>query len=71
MPVFLQGAKLEHICLVSMSICPNQVKHGAGATIEAAHDQAALGALRCLAELGIDAVSDGVKKDNSNLSGDG
>ncbi|GFY59593.1 double-stranded RNA-binding protein Staufen homolog 1 [Trichonephila inaurata madagascariensis] len=68
---FPKGAKLEHICLVSVAINPNQVKHGAGATIEAAHDQAALGALRCLAELGMEAVQDGVKKENSNMSGDG
>ncbi|XP_055938006.1 double-stranded RNA-binding protein Staufen homolog 2-like isoform X2 [Argiope bruennichi] len=68
---FPKGAKLEHICLVSVAINPNQVKHGAGATVEAAHDQAALGALRSLAELGMEAVSDGVKKENTTITGEG
>ncbi|GIY76273.1 hypothetical protein CDAR_557431 [Caerostris darwini] len=67
---FPKGAKLEHICLVSVAISPSQVKHGAGATIELAHDQAALGALRCLADLGMEAVPD-VKKENSTISGEG
>lgn len=48
------------------------MKHGAGATIEAAHDQAALMALHSLADLGMEAVADGKKDTNTNLnSGDG
>ncbi|XP_035226599.1 double-stranded RNA-binding protein Staufen homolog 1-like [Stegodyphus dumicola] len=70
---FPKGNKLEHLCLVSLGINPPQVKHGAGPTIEAAHDQAALVALRSLAELGMEAVPDGGKKENNaNLgAGDG
>lgn len=48
------------------------MKHGAGATIEAAHDQAALMALHSLADLGMEAVADGKKDTNTNInSGDG
>ncbi|GFR03459.1 double-stranded RNA-binding protein Staufen homolog [Trichonephila clavata] len=67
---FPKGAKLEHICLVSVAINPNQVKHGAGATIEAAHDQAALGLCAVLLNLAWKQYKMG-KKENSNLSGDG
>jgi hypothetical protein len=53
--------------LVSLSTNPPQVSHGAGTTIEASHDAAALTALRSLAEMGIDSVTDakGMKKDLS------
>lgn len=48
------------------------MKHGAGATIEAAHDQAALMALHSLADLGMEAVADGKKDTGTNInSGDG
>lgn len=67
-----KGNKLEHVCLVSIPLNPSQMKHGAGATIEAAHDQAALMALHSLADLGMEAVADGKKDSNTNMNaGDG
>ncbi|XP_064652395.1 double-stranded RNA-binding protein Staufen homolog 2-like isoform X2 [Lineus longissimus] len=50
--------KNEFLSLVSLSTNPPQVSHGAGVTIEASHDAAALTALRSLAEMGIDSVTD-------------
>lgn len=64
----LQGNKLEHVCLVSIPLNPSQMKHGAGATLEAAHDQAALMALHSLADLGMEAVADGKKDSNINMN---
>lgn len=66
--LLLQGNKLEHVCLVSIPLNPSQMKHGAGATIEAAHDQAALMALHSLADLGMEAVADGKKDSNINMN---
>ncbi|XP_067142126.1 double-stranded RNA-binding protein Staufen homolog 2-like isoform X2 [Centruroides vittatus] len=60
---FPKGNKLEYLSLVSLSTIPPQVKHGAGPTIEASHDQAALMALRALAELGLESLTDGNKKE--------
>lgn len=58
--------------MVSIPLNPSQMKHGAGATIEAAHDQAALMALHSLADLGMEAVADGKKDSNTNMNaGDG
>ncbi|XP_054717889.1 double-stranded RNA-binding protein Staufen homolog 2-like isoform X2 [Uloborus diversus] len=65
---FPKGNKLEHLCLVSLGINPAQVKHGAGPTMEAAHDQAALVALRSLIDLGMEAVADGKKDNSTNIS---
>lgn len=60
---FPKGNKLDYLSLVSLSTNPPQVSHGAGPTIEASHDQAALTALRALAELGLDSVTDKDKKE--------
>lgn len=71
---FPKGNKSEYLSLVSLSLIPPLVKHGAGPSLEASHDQAALMALRALAELGLEVVTDGVKKETSNSplqSGDG
>lgn len=53
----LQGNHSEYLSLVSLSTDPPHVCHGAGSTTEASHDQAALTALRALAEIGLDAVA--------------
>jgi len=49
--------KSEYLSLVSLSTTPPQVSHGAGPTIDASHDIAALTALKALSELGLDAVA--------------
>ncbi|UYV61489.1 STAU1 [Cordylochernes scorpioides] len=48
---FPKNNKLEHLSLVTLSTSPPHVKHGSGPTVEASHDQAALAALRSLAEM--------------------
>lgn len=48
--------RTEYLSLVSLSTNPPQVSHGAGPTIEASHDTAAITALTALSELGLDAV---------------
>jgi double-stranded RNA-binding protein Staufen len=45
--------KSEYLSLVSLSVPPHMC-HGAGASIAASHDMAALTALRALAEMGLD-----------------
>ena len=58
---------------MSLSTTPPQVSHGAGATVEASHDVAAVSALRSLAELGLDAVvpqSATAAASSNNTSGD-
>ncbi len=54
---------------MSLSTNPPQVSHGSGVTLDASHDQAALTALRALAELGIDSVAN--EKDKIAAGGDG
>ncbi len=44
-----QGGKAEFLSLVSVSTDPQLVSHGAGPTMEASHDVAAITALRSLA----------------------
>ncbi|XP_013771843.1 double-stranded RNA-binding protein Staufen homolog 1-like [Limulus polyphemus] len=69
---FPKSNKLEYLSLVSLSTNPPHVSHGAGPTIDASHDQAALSALRSLAELGLDSVTEGAKSERVNISaGDG
>lgn len=68
---FPKGNKSEFLSLVSLSTNPPQVSHGAGPTIDASHDQAALTALRALAELGIDTVTDNKQDSTSIAAGDG
>ncbi|GAB6028431.1 hypothetical protein CHUAL_002591 [Chamberlinius hualienensis] len=58
---FPRGSKREYLSLVSLLTCPPHVGHGAGDTIDASHDQAALNTLRALSDLGIDCVK--VKKE--------
>lgn len=48
---FPRGNKREYLSLVTLFTNPSQVSHGAGETVEASHDQAALTALHVLAEL--------------------
>uniref|UniRef100_A0A4D5RA94 Double-stranded RNA-binding protein Staufen-like protein n=1 Tax=Scolopendra viridis TaxID=118503 RepID=A0A4D5RA94_SCOVI len=67
---FPKGNKTEFLSLVSLSTSPPQVSHGSGPTLDASHDQAALTALKALAELGIDTVTDN-KKDVNMAAGDG
>lgn len=49
------------------------MSHGAGASIEESHDIAALTALKELAEMGLDSVSEKsiIKKEEKMASGDG
>jgi double-stranded RNA-binding protein Staufen len=63
--------KNEYLSLVSLSTNPPQVSHGAGATIEASHDIAAVTALKGLADMGLDCVSDNTRSDERMASGDG
>lgn len=54
---FPKGNKMEFLSLVTLTTNPPQVSHGAGPTLEASHDRAALAVLRTLAQLGLDAVA--------------
>ncbi|CAG0878827.1 unnamed protein product [Darwinula stevensoni] len=53
---FPRGNKTEYLSLVTLSTSPPQVFHGSGPTVEASHDQAALNALKQLAEVGLDSA---------------
>ncbi|XP_075233577.1 double-stranded RNA-binding protein Staufen isoform X2 [Lycorma delicatula] len=64
---FPKGNHSEYLSLVSLSTEPPQVCHGSGKTTDNSHDQAALTALRALAEMGLDSVTTTVKKENSSL----
>lgn len=67
---FPKGSKKsEYLSLVSLSTNPPQVNHGAGPTLETSHDQAALTALRGLAEMGLEFVD--VKQEDAMAAGDG
>jgi len=48
--------KGEYLSLVSLSTNPPQVSHGAGATLEGSHNNAAHTALKTLASNGLDTV---------------
>merc|ERR1712029_941447 len=48
--------KGEYLSLVSLSTNPPQVSHGAGSTLEGSHNNAALTALRTLANTGLDNI---------------
>jgi len=50
--------KGEYLSLVSLSTNPPQVSHGAGATLEGSHNNAAHTALRALASNGLDSVQE-------------
>merc|ERR1712241_292037 len=50
--------KGEYLSLVSLSTVPAQVSHGAGSTLEGSHNNAALTALRTLANNGLDCVQE-------------
>ncbi|KAJ1526837.1 hypothetical protein ONE63_008401 [Megalurothrips usitatus] len=63
---FPKGNHSEYLSLVTLSTCPPHVCHGAGHTVEASHDQAALTALQMLAEMGLDMFSN--KKETSSAS---
>ncbi|XP_026275861.1 double-stranded RNA-binding protein Staufen homolog 2 isoform X1 [Frankliniella occidentalis] len=60
---FPKGNHSEYLSLVTLSTAPPHVCHGAGHTVEASHDQAALTALKMLAEMGLDMFSN--KKETS------
>lgn len=65
---FPKGNHSEFLSLVSLATDPPQVCHGAGATTELSHDQAALNALRSLSEMGLDSITPAVtKKENNSL----
>jgi len=49
--------KGEYLSLVSLSTNPPQVSHGAGSTLEGSHNNAALTALRTLANNGLDNIN--------------
>jgi len=60
--------KTEFLSLASLSTNPPHVSHGAGATIDASHDVAALTALRAIAEMGTGHVN---TRGDGMASGDG
>ena len=73
---YLQGNKSEYLSLVSFGNNPPQVSHGSGATLDASHDQAALTALRAMAEAGLDTVAPSTSVDKAikttvSAAGDG
>lgn len=53
----LQGNGSELLSLVSLSTNPPEVSHGSGATLEEAHNQAAIQALQHLSNSGLDHVT--------------
>merc|ERR1719282_51358 len=59
--------KGEYLSLVSLSTNPPQVSHGAGSTLEGSHNNAALTALRTLANTGLDNVTG----DNNGIENSG
>lgn len=59
--------KNEYLSLVSLSTSPSQVWHGAGTTIEASHDAAALTGLKAISEMGLDKVAAGAAAENKDL----
>lgn len=63
---FHKGNHGEFLTLVTMSTEPPQLCHGAGASTEASHDQAANKALNILSELGLDNVVPDKKTSPSN-----
>lgn len=63
--------KTEFLSLASLSTNPPHVSHGAGATIDASHDMAALTALRAIAEMGMDVKPDGMAAgDGAHIGGE-
>ncbi|KAF6213477.1 hypothetical protein GE061_011197 [Apolygus lucorum] len=64
---FPKGNHSEFLSLVSVATDPPQVCHGSGATIDLSHDQAALNALRCLSEMGLDSISPAKKEQTNNI----
>ncbi|XP_073993632.1 double-stranded RNA-binding protein Staufen isoform X2 [Rhodnius prolixus] len=63
---FPKGNHSEFLSLVSLATDPPQVCHGAGATTELSHDQAALNALRSLSEMGLDSITPAATKKENN-----
>lgn len=59
--------KGEYLSLVSLSTTPPQVSHGAGSTLEGSHNNAALTALRTLANTGLDTVTGDNKETSGSL----
>lgn len=53
---FPKGNHSEYLTLITLNTDPPQLCHGAGKTLEASHDQAALTTLHLLSELGLDNV---------------
>lgn len=65
---FPKGNHSEFLTLVSLDTDPPQVCHGAGATIELSHEQAALNALRSLSKVGLDSITPGKKEPTSGTT---
>ncbi|XP_023933375.1 double-stranded RNA-binding protein Staufen homolog 2 [Lingula anatina] len=61
--------KTEYLSLVTVSLNPPQVSQGAGATIQASHNAAALTALKAMAEMGGDKAVDGASAKADALAG--
>lgn len=59
---FPKGNHSEFLTLVSLDTDPPQVCHGAGATIDLSHEQAALNALRSLSKVGLDSITPAKKE---------
>jgi len=66
---FPKGNKTEFLSLASLSTNPPHVCHGAGITIEASHDMAALTAMRGLAEMDVTKIEK--PKEEHLAAGDG
>ncbi|XP_029841135.2 double-stranded RNA-binding protein Staufen homolog 2 [Ixodes scapularis] len=64
---FPKGNKRDFLSLVTLTTCPPQVSHGAGSSLEASHDEAALAVLRTLARRGLDALGQPAKEQQEPL----
>lgn len=60
---FPKGNKRDFLSLVTLNTSPPQVSHGAGSSLEASHDEAALAVLRTLAHRGLDTLGQPPAKD--------
>lgn len=60
---FPKGNKQDFLSLVTLNTSPPQVSHGAGSSLEASHDEAALAVLRTLAHRGLDTLGQPPAKD--------
>lgn len=63
---FPKGNKRDFLSLVTLTTSPPQVSHGAGSSVEASHDEAALAVLRTLARRGLDTLGQPNKEEHQD-----